>query len=182
MKRQAFTLIEIIVVIVIIALLATVGAASYNRVQKSARDAKRIGDMQELKKALLVYKSINGKFPDNADNDCLGWDAASADGNGDGNYFIDNLAKAKIMKSVPRDPLIDQTTDACEAHNGEGHDYYYYRYNTTNAAWGCPKRVFIVIAADMETSDAPHPQSPGWNECTGHNWYDHFDYVIGMYE
>lgn len=182
MNKRGFTLIELIVVISIIALLSIVGVASYQRVQRNARDAKRIGDMQELKKALLVYKSIHGTFPDTFDNDCQGWDAASADKDGDGNFFIDQLAQTTIMETVPRDPLIDLTTDPCEAHNGEGHDYYYHRYTSLNPAWNCPNRIFIVIATDMESSDGPHPDSPGWDECTDRSWYDQFDYVIGIYE
>lgn len=184
MRRHGFTLIEIIVVIGIISLLAVVGLTSYNRVQANARDAKRMGNMQELRSALMLYKTLNGTFPTDFDSDCQGWDASSADSDSDGNFFIDGLAKTTILKSVPRDPLVDQTTDPCAGHNAEGFDYYYYRYipQTINAAWGCPNKAFIIIGTDMETSDGRHPDSPGWDECTGRDWYEVFDYVVGLYE
>ncbi len=184
MNKKGFTLIELIVVISIIALLSVIGVTSYQRVQRNARDARRIGDMQELKKALMVYKSIHGSFPTDFDSDCQGWDAASANSDGDGHFFIDGLAKTGIMETIPRDPLIDQTTDPCEGHNGEGRDYYYHRYTAATAAGsnnGCEPRVFIIIATDMESSDGRHPESPGWDECT-RDWHTNFDYVIGVYE
>lgn len=186
MKRHAFTLIEIIVVIGLISLLSVVGLTAYNRVQANARDAKRMGDMQELRTALLLYKSLHNTFPTDFDNDCSGWDASSAnsDGPADTNFFIDGLAKANILKSVPRDPLVNQTTNPCQGHAGEGYDYYYYRYTAataSNVSNGCQPRAFIILATDMETSTGRHPDSPGWDECT-RDWHTNFDYVIGMYE
>ncbi len=187
MTQKGFTLIELIVVVALIGLLSVIGLTSYSRVQRNARDVKRMGDMKELRSALLLYKSINGRFPDSFDSDCRGWDASSHDSDGDGNFFIDQLATSNILRTVPRDPLIDQTTDACSGHDGEGFNYYYHRYvPPINPAWGCPNRIFIVFGTDMETSDAPHPDSPGWSECnagsTPRTWYEAFDYVVGIYE
>lgn len=185
MKRHGFTLIEIIVVIVLISLLSIIGVTAYSRVQMNARDSKRMGDLNELRSALLLYKSLHGRFPDSFDTDCAGWDASSADSDSDGNFFIDQLANTTILESVPRDPLVAQATGPCQGHDGEGFDYYYYRYTsaTLNPAWGCPNRTFIILGADMETvTGTHHPDSPGWDQCSVRTWYENFDYVIGLYE
>ncbi len=60
---RGFTLIELMVVISIIAILATVGLVVYSSAQKNARDGKRVGDLQEIQKALEQYYSINTQYP-----------------------------------------------------------------------------------------------------------------------
>ena len=177
--RKSFTLIELIVVVVIIALLATLGLNSYSRIQKQARDTKRINDMRELKNALLIYRSMYKTFPANTDNDCSGWDT-SYDGD-----FIRNLENPNIIEKIPSDPL-NKDSAACDGHgtSNKGFNYFYYRYNASQAAsYGCsPTQPFIVLGVGtMESSNGAHPQSPGFS-CTNRDWHGTLDYVIGIYE
>ena len=58
--HRGFTLIELLVVISIIAILTTIGMTVYTGTQRSARDAKRRGDIDAIKKALEVNKQISG--------------------------------------------------------------------------------------------------------------------------
>lgn len=58
-----FTLIELLVVISIIGLLASVVFASLNTVRAKARDTRRLADMKELQKALLLYFDTYGDYP-----------------------------------------------------------------------------------------------------------------------
>lgn len=51
-KRNGFTLIELMVVIAIIAILAIVGITIFSGQQASARDSRRTGDIQAIAKAL----------------------------------------------------------------------------------------------------------------------------------
>jgi len=60
---RGFTLIELMVVIAIIAILATVGLTIYTQAEKSARDGKRIADIQEIQKGLEQYYAVNGDYP-----------------------------------------------------------------------------------------------------------------------
>lgn len=60
-----FTLIELMVVIAIIAILATIGFAVYRNAQVTARDGKRVADIQEIQKALEQYYAVNGSFSTN---------------------------------------------------------------------------------------------------------------------
>lgn len=63
LPSRGFTLVELLVVIAIISILATVGATIYSGAQKSARDAKRQGDIDALSKALEVNKQDTGYQP-----------------------------------------------------------------------------------------------------------------------
>lgn len=63
-KRHGFTLIELLVVISIIGILATLISISTTQALERGRDAKRKSDMNALKKALSLYFSDYGRYPD----------------------------------------------------------------------------------------------------------------------
>lgn len=183
MKQKGFTLIEIIVVISLIALLSVIGLTAFNRVQRNARDSKRLGDIKELQNGLMLYKAVNGVFPPNNDNDCYGWDTSADDS------FINVLLSTRSIDRLITDPL-DDVSLPCGGHaSTAGFNYFYYKYAASYAqARGCSQaRPFIIIGVgDMESSDAAHPQSPGFS-CPGNtqpaiDWHDTLDYVIAIYE
>lgn len=60
---RAFTLIELLVAISILAIISAIGAVMYTQAQKTARDGKRMGDLEEIQKALEQYYAINQKYP-----------------------------------------------------------------------------------------------------------------------
>jgi prepilin-type N-terminal cleavage/methylation domain-containing protein len=65
-KRQnffGFTLIELLVTIAIVAIVSSIGAVMYTQAQKSARDGKRVGDLEEIQKALEQYYAVNQSYP-----------------------------------------------------------------------------------------------------------------------
>ncbi len=61
--RRGFTLIEILVVIAIIGILSSVVLASLATSRAKARDAKRVADIDEVRKALELYYDSNGAYP-----------------------------------------------------------------------------------------------------------------------
>lgn len=63
LKKNGFTLIELMIAITIIAVLATVGLVMYTSVQKNARVAKRLRDLDAMKVALESYKTATGFYP-----------------------------------------------------------------------------------------------------------------------
>ncbi|MCT4616929.1 MAG: type II secretion system GspH family protein [Candidatus Gracilibacteria bacterium] len=62
-QKQAFTLIELIVVISILAILGTIAFISLQGFGSQSRDSARLSDVEKLKTALEVYGVETGAFP-----------------------------------------------------------------------------------------------------------------------
>jgi prepilin-type N-terminal cleavage/methylation domain-containing protein len=79
MKKQAFTLIELLVVIAIIGILTSFIIVSMSGAQGAANDARRKADINQLTKAVLIYKTNNIDTPllIDADGCQIGNDCAS---------------------------------------------------------------------------------------------------------
>jgi prepilin-type N-terminal cleavage/methylation domain-containing protein len=169
-SKKAFTLIELLVVIAIIGVLATIILVSLNSAREKARDAKRVQDMRHIINALNMYYDKYGYFPNNADNDCGGWDTGY---NGDvSDPFIAGLQSEGFFTKTPGDPL---TTGNCQG-------YRYYRYGAGSS--GCdPNRgsFFVLGVVNMERSSNPYPGSPGWS-CPTRNWQNEMEWVTGGFE
>jgi len=56
-------MIEILVVVAIIALLTTIGLLSFTQVNKKARDGKRKSDLEQVRSALVLYRTDNSVYP-----------------------------------------------------------------------------------------------------------------------
>ena len=63
MKKNGFTLIELIVVIAILGILATIGLTSFQTSQMKSRDAKRKSDLEQVQRALEAYMNDYGNYP-----------------------------------------------------------------------------------------------------------------------
>lgn len=61
-NSKGFTLVELLIAISIMAVLTVMGFNVYTGVQARARDAKRMDDLQQIKKALHLYHSSYGTF------------------------------------------------------------------------------------------------------------------------
>lgn len=110
--RRGFSLAELLVVIAIIGLLASVGLASFSRVQLKARDARRMSDVQSIGKALALYDVNVGAFPISVSTTTLtGSDAVSL-----------ALQSAGAIPVVPRD-LASPTTEYTYSSNASGNSY-----------------------------------------------------------
>jgi prepilin-type N-terminal cleavage/methylation domain-containing protein len=66
-QKQAFTLVELIIVITILAILATIGFMSFQSYTLDARDSKRKRDLSTLRNGLEIYqaKKVTLPMPDN---------------------------------------------------------------------------------------------------------------------
>lgn len=62
-KFTGFTLIELMVAMSVIAVLSTIAFTSYSNAQKSARDARRKADLNQINLYLQYYYSDNGQYP-----------------------------------------------------------------------------------------------------------------------
>ncbi len=63
-RKTGFTLIELLVVISIISLLSSIILVAVSSVRQNAKISKAKSEMSELVKALEIYRTIYGKYPD----------------------------------------------------------------------------------------------------------------------
>lgn len=62
-KSRGFTLLELIIVLGLISTMLLLGATVYSQSQKRSRDAKRKGDLNNIRSALELYRSNNSFYP-----------------------------------------------------------------------------------------------------------------------
>jgi prepilin-type N-terminal cleavage/methylation domain-containing protein len=170
-KQEAFTLIELLVVISIIGVLASIVLVAVGEARERARDARRLQETNQIRKALEMYYSKYERYPNiSGDACCNGWDQGPCEED----PFIGALATEGLFSETPTDP---------SGGSGTGcYGYNYYRYGAGSYGCDASKGAFYVLGVrDMETSSRPHPDSPGWN-CPSRNWQNEFDWVIGGFE
>lgn len=109
--KNAFTLIEMLVVIAIIGMLAAIIIPNLNSARERSRDVTRKNDIRAIQKALELYKLDNKEYIDPLPSAGGAW--VSTDG-------LMNII-ATYMKMVPTDPL--NTSNAA-------YQYYYDRNGT----------------------------------------------------
>lgn len=66
MKKNGFTLIELMVVVGIVILISSLVVVNVNQARKKARDARRIADLATVSSALQTYYADFHSYPDSA--------------------------------------------------------------------------------------------------------------------
>jgi type II secretion system protein G len=136
--KASFTLIELLVVIAIIGILSGLIVISMNGAVNSANDAKRKSNIDELRKALMMYNASNGTYPiDGSSSPCqIGNDSSCT--------VLDPILKNGYFPSIPLDPsgsyYTYQSTDGSSfllsAILSSG-SYYNYSSVSGVSTWAC---------------------------------------------
>jgi prepilin-type N-terminal cleavage/methylation domain-containing protein len=63
MKKNGFTFVELLVVITIIGVIFAAGIVSFTTVSKNSRNARRSADLEAIRQALEMCRSIDGVYP-----------------------------------------------------------------------------------------------------------------------
>lgn len=130
--RKGFTLIELLVVIAIIGVLSAVIITNLQEAKVRALDAKRKGDLVQLRNALEIYfNSHNGTYPPGT-GETSGWIGNSYQANSppDPNIsstWIPGLISSGAISTLPQDPQWDPT-EQCGGWGGA----YLYQSNSSH--------------------------------------------------
>ena len=126
--NKGFSLIELLVVISIIGVLIGLSAFGLQGARQSARDARRVSDIEQIRSGLELYKADCGVYPDNTD-----FPGPTEDLEGDGSSLSCSGSNTYISNR-PQDPNPGKM----------------YRYNRTSPT-------IYEICAAMETGGATVP-------------------------
>jgi len=130
--KKGFTLIELLVVIAVISLLASIILVNISSMRAKARDAKRILDLKEIEKGLIIYALDNGTLPTPGDygrsNVSPGWWTGYWDlsSNTSSGSFLSFLVADGIFSEVPVDPV--NTPEENGYPGASGYRYVYFVY------------------------------------------------------
>ncbi len=102
-SKQAFTLVELIVVITVLAILWTIGFISILGYQIKARDSTRIADITNISKVVELAELRDGSYPvvSNAINVSFSWSVIWRQGS----FGNESFRESRRISEVPTDPL-----------------------------------------------------------------------------
>ncbi|MFL6244705.1 MAG: hypothetical protein ACJ74H_01675 [Thermoanaerobaculia bacterium] len=168
-----------------------------------AQDERRVADLLSIQQGLQKYIREVGLLPTPAEygeaepSKQKGfwkgyWDISSADGNGDGNLFLDFLVDSGTMPSVPVDPENLGTPDG-DPRGGRQYVYYVIppevKYEGGSCGTASGKWVYMLGITDLRSQVTRTPTRIAGSGCdclwrNKPNWFQrHFDYVVcGTFE
>ncbi len=122
-KRQAFTLIELLIVVAIIAILAAIAVPNFMEAQMRSKVTRCKADMKTMQTAMEMYRVDNGEYiPDNFAGQV--YDVGS---------YQKLTTPIAYMATVPISPFIE--TVNYDASNGGAQYFEYWRHSNPSAEW-----------------------------------------------
>ena len=155
MKRNGFTIVELLIVVVVIAILASITIVSYNGVKNRAQDSRRMQDVQSIVAALEAHKILLGNYPNPVSNDPSGWEVSK---NTPESFLSALKSSGTIGSLTPVDPI----------NNGNSL-YKYYKYPAGNAGCDIARGDFYVLVFQILSSKSGNGHGPGFS-CSGRDW------------
>ncbi len=112
LKKQGFTLVELLVVMAILGVLTTLTAGGFRSAQIRGRDAERKSDLKQISEALELFVSDYGRYPSDVNGQIAACPFDSAADSGvpcvwGSSEMTDN--KTIYFKTLPADPVDEGT-------------------------------------------------------------------------
>lgn len=130
-NKRGFTLIEMMVVLTIIGILAGLTLTSFQGSRKTARDGKRVSDLQQIRSALEMYRADNnGQYPPTAPCPGDSWDRGfCATGGVNINFLSALTTPTSYLSKVPFDPINNSTSQTYVYRSYSSNSKYYLMMN-----------------------------------------------------
>jgi len=135
-QKQAFTLVELIVVITILAILWTIAFLSLQWYSKDARDSTRISDINNIEISLELFSLSTWKYPlpDNAQNVTYSWSVVVWKQWTIWNWVVTNLSRN--ISAIPLDPLFGTQYLYSTLENKKEYELMsLYEWNNIGSKW-----------------------------------------------
>ena len=137
-NKDGFTLIEILLVITILGVLASATFVSLEGARASARDTERKAETDSVRKALAIYHTEHGQYPESSE-----WVSLEEDAAVNGPL---SQALAEWLPEMPQDPLWGEIKES-----GEPYAYQYSSGSTGGSAYRIHAEMESDIYAYHET-------------------------------
>ena len=165
--RQAFTIVELLIVIVVIAILAAITIVAYSGIQQNVRNSARVTEAREWQKIFTAYKATYGVYPyvgtgayclgegfADVNGDTVGdcWDAWNGATNIRSEAPTINAEARKIVSTLPNATRVpvkgDGTTSRLgPAYEGSSQRILYWIEGTGSCPIGTPRWMDTISRA-----------------------------------
>lgn len=146
MKRQGFTLVELLIVIVVIAILAAISIVAYNGIQTRSKFTKTFSDIKQTQKAIEMYYADKGVYPISANWSFQSNVAVQ-------NTYIPGLVPDYVSSLPMSDPGTGTAIQYVYKTNPSGTDYKLIRYRAASAG-GIPADEWSNVPDSMKDGTA----------------------------
>jgi len=122
---KGFTLVELLITMTVIGVLTSLALVSYQGSRKTARDAKRKADLEQIRSALEMYRTDNGAYPTGgAGSNRPDWilNTGVTD-----EHPLGILKDEGYLAVVPIDPGLNACIDGCPPGDCGKAQFYSYR-------------------------------------------------------
>lgn len=134
--RFAFTIAELLTVMLVIGALCSIVAIAYNSIHQKALNARRMDDIEKVKRLVELYAIENGNFPITTNNQVSNW--KSIDVRTDDNCFNGSSQKDwvpgldKLPQSISNSNAGVDGYDGCYLYASNGVEYVLSAWNMLN--------------------------------------------------
>jgi len=157
-NKQAFTLIELLIVIAIIAVLAIIVVINLANAQVKARDARRKADVKTLSDAIQLRYLEVGNYP--GTDGWIDWNPTTPSSSG-------SIYKALVTPPAPEEQYISVLPN--DPKTGSPANTYYLYYLKNYTSYGCPdlgnKKYAIYTKLENVPSADESTMSDAFDQC-----------------